>query len=76
MMMRRAYRVHRRVVNAATTEHEAVHAHAHVRAFGFDALPHEHTRAFLTLGTGHSAGLRTDFVTCVKRIEIGYFYFF
>lgn len=60
----RAYRVRRRVMNAAAAEHEGVHAHAHVRAFGLDALPYEHARAFLALGAGHLAGLRTDLVTC------------
>lgn len=64
--MSRTYRVHRRVVNAATAEHEGIYAHTHVRPLGLDALPHKHARAFLALRTGHLAGLRSNFVTCVK----------
>lgn len=65
--MRCGYRVHRRIVNATTAEHEGVHAYTHVRPLGLDALPHEHARALFALRTGHLAGLRSNFVTCVKR---------
>lgn len=56
-------RVRRRVVHAATAEHERVHAHAHVRALRLDALPHEHAGALLGLWTRGSTGFRGDFVT-------------
>ena len=65
-MVKRAYRVRCRVVNATTAEHEGIHAHTHARPLGLDALPHEHARAFFALRTGHFAGFRGDFVTCAK----------
>ena len=65
-MIKRAYRVHRRVVNAATAEHEGIHAHTHVRPLGLDTLPHKHARAFLAVRTGHFTGFRSNFVTCAK----------
>lgn len=61
-------RVRRRIVHAAAAEHERVHAHAHVRALRFDALPHEHARAFFRLWPGDSTGFRRDFVTCVSHV--------
>lgn len=69
MKIGRGDRVRCRIVHATAAEHERVHAHAHVRALRFDALPHEHARAFLGLWPGDSTGLRRDFVTCVSQIR-------
>lgn len=59
----RGDRVRCRIVHTTAAEHERVHAHAHVRAFWFNALPHEHARAFFGLWPGDSTGFRGDFVT-------------